>query len=276
MTEYLLVRQKRFARSRKAVAAGVVAAMGLAGCGESQSQRHTADKPRESRAPGAARPHERKQRAPRAEARPARTVVKRRGIRAFVTRVVDGDTIEAMFRGRIADVRLIGIDTPESVDPRAPVECFAKAAAAFTERRLGGRRVRLEFDVERIDRYGRTLAYVWRRGRLFNRTLVARGYAHVYTFPPNVKYVELLVAAQRKARASNRGLWGGCRASRGSGMRAASRSGRARCDPNYRGGCIPRYPPDLDCSDVSASNFGSFGSDPHNFDYDRDGRACEG
>ena len=79
---------------------------------------------------------------------------------ALVTRVVDGDTGEVDFRGRSLTVRLIGIDTPESVAPGEPVQCYAVHASSYTTKRLEGERVRLQFDVERIDPYGRTLAYV--------------------------------------------------------------------------------------------------------------------
>lgn len=114
---------------------------------------------------------------------------------AVVTRVVDGDTIHVEYRRRDVDVRLIGVDTPETVAPGQPVECEGSAASRFTERQLDGERIRLEFDVQRIDPYGRTLAYVWLGGRLFNRTLVARGYAQVATYPPDVKYVDVFLAA---------------------------------------------------------------------------------
>ncbi len=112
--------------------------------------------------------------------------------------------------GREVDVRFIGIDTPESVAPDQPVECFAEQASGYTESRIQGRTVRLEFDVERRDRYGRTLAYVWIGDELFNETLLAEGYAVVTTFPPNVRYVDRFVAAQRSAREGGRGLWGAC------------------------------------------------------------------
>ena len=77
---------------------------------------------------------------------------------ALVTRVVDGDTVEARFDGRPITVRLIDIDTPESVAPDQPVQCFALRASAYTTGRLEGARVRLQFDLERIDPFGRTLA----------------------------------------------------------------------------------------------------------------------
>lgn len=129
---------------------------------------------------------------------------------ARVTRVVDGDTVEALLKRHSIDVRLIGVDTPETVHPTEPVECFGPEASRFTERKLEGMRVRLEFDVERYDRYDRTLAYVWLKGRLFNRALVRRGFATVLTYPPNDKYAPQLERAEDRARAEKRGLWGAC------------------------------------------------------------------
>lgn len=128
----------------------------------------------------------------------------------MVTRVVDGDTVIAQVGGEELRVRLIGIDTPETVAPDQPVECFGPAASEFTHRRLEGEDVELEFDVERLDPYGRTLAYVWLGGELFNETLVREGYALVTTFPPDVGYVDRFVAAQRVARERHLGLWGVC------------------------------------------------------------------
>ena len=128
----------------------------------------------------------------------------------LVTRVVDGDTAEMLIEGGEVDVRFIGIDTPETVAPGQPVECYGQEASAYTESRLEGRTVRLEYDVERTDRYGRTLAYVWIGDELFNETLVAEGYALVTTYPPNVAYVDRFVAAQRAAREAGRGLWDAC------------------------------------------------------------------
>ena len=133
-----------------------------------------------------------------------------RSANGVVTRVVDGDTAHVEVGGRDLDVRFIGIDTPETVAPDQPVECYGLEASGYTTRRLEGERVRLEFDVERRDRYGRTLAYVWLGDELFNETLVRDGYAVVTTFPPDVKYVDRFVAAQRDARDHGRGLWGAC------------------------------------------------------------------
>lgn len=130
---------------------------------------------------------------------------------AVVTRVVDGDTAHVRYRGRDVTVRFIGVDTPETVAPGQPIECYGPEASAFTTRRLSGRRVRLEFDADRIDVYGRTLAYLWMPdGSMFNETLVRRGYATVATYPPDTRYVGRFEAAERAAKAAERGLWGAC------------------------------------------------------------------
>ena len=183
---------------------------------------------------------------------------------AIVTRTVDGDTIHVAFHGQDLDVRLIGIDTPETVDPSQPVQCFGEQASRFTDRRLTGQAVRLEFDVERHDRYGRTLAYVWLDGRLFNRRLVASGYAVVDTYPPNVRYEDVFAAAQAAAQHEDRGLWHACPVAE-----------PHRCDPAYPGVCIPSPPPDLDCADISYRHFHVLAPDPQNFDGDHNGIGCE-
>jgi endonuclease YncB( thermonuclease family) len=128
---------------------------------------------------------------------------------AVVTRVVDGDTVDVELGHRQVRIRLIGVDTPEVY---FGVECFGPEASVFTKAKLDGASVRLEFDVDRIDPYGRTLGYVWLKDRLFNRTLVAKGYATVATYPPNVKYEDLFVAAEQRARYAGRGLWATCAA----------------------------------------------------------------
>lgn len=129
-----------------------------------------------------------------------------------VERVVDGDTVRVRVGGKVEPVRLIGVDTPESVKPGSPVECFGKAAAAFTRRELEGRRVRLERDAEPRDRYGRLLAYVTREGagRSHNEALVAEGYAKPLTIPPNVRYSDVFARLAREAREARRGLWKAC------------------------------------------------------------------
>ena len=130
-----------------------------------------------------------------------------RGEPATVQRVVDGDTFIALEGTRRFRVRLIGVDTPETVKPGAPIGCFGPETSAYAKRVLTGRQVRLVYDVDRYDRYGRTLAYVFIGKTFFNLDLVQHGYAVVETMPPDVAHVEDLVAAQRAARASRLGLW---------------------------------------------------------------------
>ena len=135
------------------------------------------------------------------------------GANATVTRVVDGDTIVADISGIDERVRLVGIDTPESVDPRRPVECFGVEA----KDRLGsllpdGTPIRLERDEEARDDYDRLLAYVVRTDRdLFvNLDLVATGHATTLEIEPNLAHAPALRAAEADARAARRGLWGAC------------------------------------------------------------------
>jgi micrococcal nuclease len=129
-----------------------------------------------------------------------------------VTKVVDGDTIHVALRGRDEAVRYIGMDTPESKKPGTPVQCYALAASAANARLVAGRRVRLRFDVERRDRYGRLLAYVYRRpdGVFVNAELVRRGYARQLTIPPDVAHATLFGRLARSARRAARGLWANC------------------------------------------------------------------
>jgi micrococcal nuclease len=134
------------------------------------------------------------------------------GVAGEVTRVVDGDTIHVDLGGTDETVRYIGVDTPESVKPGTPVQCFAERASAHNEQLVGGEDVRLRFDVERRDRYGRLLAYVYRvgDGTFVNAALVRDGYARPLTVPPNVRYADRFARLAREARDARRGLWRAC------------------------------------------------------------------
>lgn len=126
-------------------------------------------------------------------------------IQATVQQVIDGDTV-VLDDGR--KVRYVGIDTPELGKIDHPPEFLAEAARGENSRLTLHQPVRLEFDAERYDQYGRTLAYVFLAdGRLVNAELVRAGLARVYIIPPNVKYQQLLVEEQRQALAARRGLW---------------------------------------------------------------------
>lgn len=133
-----------------------------------------------------------------------------------VTKVVDGDTIQVNIDGKIFPVRLIGIDTPETVDPRRAVGCFGKKSSEETKRLIEGKNVTLTRDVSETDKYNRLLRYVFlplgEGENLFvNDYLVRQGFAKTLTYPPDVKYDSRFVAAEREARENMRGLWGECK-----------------------------------------------------------------
>lgn len=127
-----------------------------------------------------------------------------------VVKVADGDTLDCKFGlTRTEKIRLIGVDTPETKHPKKPVQFYGKESARFTENVLSGRQIGVEYDVQKHDKYGRPLAYIYLEdGRMFNALLVQEGYAKVATFPPNVRYQKLFAELQREARESGKGLWG--------------------------------------------------------------------
>ena len=133
-----------------------------------------------------------------------------RSASVYVTRVVDGDTVEVQIDGREEDVRYIGVDTPETVKPGAPVDCFGPQASSFNHRLVERRRVRLVFDEERRDQYGRLLAYVYLGDRFVNAELIRRGLAETLTIPPNNRFAERLKRLEIAAARAGRGLWGAC------------------------------------------------------------------
>lgn len=126
-----------------------------------------------------------------------------------VIRVVDGDTFKVDDGSKQGmTIRLIGVDTPETVHPQKAVEYYGKEASDFMKELIVGKTVRLEYDVEPLDRYKRTLAYVYLEdGTFVNEYLVKNGYAKVMTVPPNVKYADAFIKLERQARRKNKGLW---------------------------------------------------------------------
>lgn len=129
---------------------------------------------------------------------------------AEVLRVVDGDTIEVALDGAEEDVRYIGVDTPETVKPGEPVQCFGPEASERNHELVEGRAVRLVFDEELRDHYGRLLAYVYAEGRLVNARLVAEGYARTLEIEPNTAMAPALARFEQRAAVAGRGLWGAC------------------------------------------------------------------
>jgi len=127
-----------------------------------------------------------------------------------VTKVIDGDTIDVLIDGKKENIRLIGIDSPEAVDPRKPVECFAKESSNKAKEILTGKRVFLEADPSQgeRDKYNRLLRYVFLEdGVNFNKLMVEEGYAHEYTYDLPYKYQDEFIEAEKKAKQEKLGLW---------------------------------------------------------------------
>ena len=192
-----------------------------------------------------------------------------------VVKVIDGDTIK-LENGEA--VRYIGIDTPETVHPSKPVQCFGKEASDKNKELVEGKVVKLEKDITDRDKYGRLLRYVWVGDLFVNDYLVREGYAYAYTYPPDVKYSEQFVQAQREARENNRGLWAGCLeqevAEETPSPPAESTLPEEETNCSYNA---------YNCSDFSTHAeaqrvfevCGGVNNDIHKLDSDKDGLACE-
>ncbi len=133
-----------------------------------------------------------------------------RDVKAKVIRAVDGDTALVRLDGATEYVRYIGIDTPETVKPGTPVQCGGPRASAFDHELVDGRTVRLVFDRERRDDYGRLLAYIYAGRRFVNAELMRRGYARPLPYPPNTSHARLFARLAAKAGRRGVGLWGHC------------------------------------------------------------------
>jgi micrococcal nuclease len=129
-----------------------------------------------------------------------------------VVKVVDGDTIDVQLGATRETVRYIGVDTPETKHPRKPVQCYGQRASDFNARLVSGERVRLVRDIERRDRYGRLLAYVYRArdGLFVNAELARLGYAQPLSIAPDVRHSDRFANLARRAREQGRGLWSAC------------------------------------------------------------------
>jgi micrococcal nuclease len=203
---------------------------------------------------------------------------------AVVASVYDGDTLTLRDGRR---VRLLQVDTPEL----GSGECYSRAArTALLALAPPGKKVVLEADpsLDRVDRYRRLLRYVKRNGVNVNLELTRRGAAAPYFYRGDRgRYAGWLMRAAQSAKATKHGLWRACPSTVLDPFRAVStgQSGppsqtppNGKCDPNYAGGCVPPYPPDLDCADIRALGIAPvrvIGSDPHRLDGDGDGLGCE-
>jgi micrococcal nuclease len=201
----------------------------------------------------------------------------------FVTKVVDGDTLAVSIAGVNTTLRLIGLDTPETVDPRKSVQCFGKEASDKAKELLSRKEVRIEYDPSQgaLDKYGRTLAYVFLAdGTLFNEYMIAQGYAHEYTYNFPYKYQAQFKAAENSARGLKLGLWAddAC-ASQSSRTPAAStplaasvQAGGYECTRNV-----------YNCSSFKTQSeaqaafdaCGGDSNDIHKLDSGKDGKVCE-
>ncbi len=215
-------------------------------------------------------------------------------IAARVVEVIDGDTLDVDLSGKVVRLRLIGIDTPETKDPRKPIECFGQEASARAYELLNSQAVELEADPSQDDQdqYGRLLRYVWLPdGRLFNEEMIAQGYAFEYTYRVPYKYQAEFKAAEQAAREAQHGLWSAmsCNGQHIPAQQTPPTTAPLQpspaptqvpaqagtCDPSYPGVCIPPTPPDLDCKDIPYRRFQVLPPDPHRFDGNKDGVGCE-
>lgn len=218
---------------------------------------------------------------------------------ARLVSVTDGDTINVSLNGRTEPVRLILIDTPETHDPNDPPECYGQEATDYLTWLLSlGGELYLETDATDRDRYDRLLRYAWLdfgggEVYLVNEVMVRSGYAALYTYPPDVHYVDQIREAQTFAREHGLGLWSGCTTdANGDTNELSGAQGivsqpqpqvqepvqqvqRRACDPSYPDVCIPPSPPDLDCGQILERRFTVLPPDPHRFDGDDDGIGCE-
>lgn len=209
-----------------------------------------------------------------------------------VAKVVDGDTI-TLENSEV--VRYIGIDTPETVHPSKPVQCFGKEASDKNKELVEGKIIKVEKDITNRDKYDRLLYYVWVGDLFVNDYLVRQGYAYAYTYPPDVKYSGQFVQAQQEARDNNRGLWAGCAEKEvfeKTPLPSATPAVSITPSPTPTPAPAPAPMPTQEiicssnaynCSDFSthaeAQNVfnycGGIGNDIHRLDSDKDGSACE-
>ena len=195
-----------------------------------------------------------------------------------VVKVVDGDTIK-LSDGRT--LRYIGIDTPETVDPRKAIQCYGKEASDKNKELVEGKEVRLEKDVSEKDKYGRSLRYVYLGDTLVNDYLVRNGYAKSSSYPPDIKHQDQFREAEQEARENKLGMWGDvCDSPSPTPAPQTIKAPVSITTPTgtATGTCSG---PDKDCGDFAthtqAQAFYEMcgSSDPHRLDADKDGIACE-
>jgi micrococcal nuclease len=201
---------------------------------------------------------------------------------AVIASVTDGDTVRLTTGQR---VRLLQIDTPEL----GSGECYSRAArTALLALTPPGVTVVLETDaaLDRVDRYGRLLRYLRRGAMNVNVELIRRGAGAPYFYRGDRgRYATTLLSHARVARAHRIGLWKACPSTKldplhaiDTGVSGPPARATNHCDPNYSGGCVPPYPPDVDCADIRSLGIAPVrvtGTDVHRLDGDDDGWGCE-
>ena len=215
------------------------------------------------------------------------------GVAYDVVKVVDGDTIDVSIDGKVERLRLIGINTPETVDPRKPVECFGVEASNKTKTQLTGKKVFLENDTtqDERDKYNRLLRYVFLEdGTNFNLLMIKEGYAYEYTYSLPYKYQSEFKEAQIKASEEKNGLWGSvCNGSTTQSTSTAELSVPTGISPSVNSVPTPTNTAyecssnTYNCSDFSTHNeaqkvylaCGGISNDIHRLDRDGDGSVCE-
>jgi micrococcal nuclease len=219
------------------------------------------------------------------------------GVRAFVVRVIDGDTVEIdrVFFGQSV-VRYAGINAPETMTPGLFAACYGREASNRNKELVEGKTVFLEKDVSEQDQSGHLFRYVYLEdGQMVNELLVVEGFAQASSSQPDVRYQEQLSTAQQLARSARRGLWGqACQpaatpipptvipqqpTSVPQPVPTPAPSSRAaplgNCSSAYPTVCIPPPPPDLDCRQIPFRRFQVLAPDPHRLDPNSDGIGCE-
>jgi micrococcal nuclease len=189
---------------------------------------------------------------------------------ALVVGVIDGDTIDVQLNDQVFRVRYIGINTPERD------EAFYNQATAYNQQLVFNKTVTLVKDKSEIDQFDRLLRYVIVGDTFVNHDLVNEGYAIASAYPPDTACATSFESAQRDAQTGKVGLWMPTAAPVLPSPSVSGGGDGGNCDPSYPGVCIPPRPPDLDCPQISYTNFTVLPPDPHGFDGDGDGIGCEG
>jgi len=200
-----------------------------------------------------------------------------------VTGVIDGEVIEALINGQSYAIRFIGLDAPEQAKKGETDNGLWEKAKNFNTTLVENQIITLVKDVSETDKEGRLLRYVFVgdiSGVFVNYEILRQGYAHAYSFPPDLACAQVLIQAEQLARHDILGIWVSS-ATPGTSTLFVTQSpnpsitNTPNCNPSYPSLCIPPPPPDLSCDDIPYRDFPVYTPDPHGFDEDNDGIGCE-